>query len=60
MKKIKDLTIGNWVVIILVSYVIAYTLVGGYNNYQVKNEYEKAKIENYKCQYQQIKEKKGN
>lgn len=47
MKKIKDLTIGNWFVIILVSYVIAYILVGGYNNYQVKNEYEKAKIESY-------------
>lgn len=47
MKKIKDLTIGNWVVIILVSYAIAYIMVDGYNNYQVKNEYEKAKIESY-------------
>lgn len=55
MKKIKDLTIGNWVVIILVSYVIAYTLVGGYNNYQVKNQYEQEKLENYEYQYQQFK-----
>lgn len=56
MKKIKDLTTGNWFVIILISYVIAYTLVGGYNNYQVKNQYEKEKVENYKYQYQQFNE----
>lgn len=55
MKKIKELTIGNWFVIILVSYVIAYTLVGGYSNYQVKNQYEKEKIENYQYQYNQLK-----
>lgn len=51
--KIKDLTIENWFVIILVSYVIAYTLVAGYNNHQVKNQYEQEKVENYKYQYKQ-------
>ena len=52
--KIKELTIGNWFVIILVSYVIAYILVGGYDNYQVKNSYEKEKIESYQHRYQQF------
>lgn len=54
MKKIKELTLGNWFVIILLSYVIAYTLVAGYSNYQVKNKYEKEKIESYQYRYQQF------
>lgn len=54
MKKIKDLTLGNWFVIILISYVIAYLMVVGYNNYQVKNSYEKQKIESYQHSYQQF------
>lgn len=54
MKKIKELTLDNWVVIILISYVIAYTLVAGYSNYQVKNSYEKQKIESYQHSYQQF------
>lgn len=47
MKKIKDFKLGDWILLLLVSYVIAYTLVQGYNNFQIKNEYEKYKIESY-------------
>ena len=47
MKKIKDFKLGDWILLLLVSYVIAYTLVQGYNNFQIKNEYEKSKIESY-------------
>ena len=54
MKKLKSLTLGNWIVMILVSYAIAFLMVDGYSNYQVKNQYEKEKIENYKYQYQQF------
>lgn len=55
MKKIKALTIGNWFVIILLAYAIAYLMLDGYSNYQVKNQYEQEKIESYKYQYQQFK-----
>ena len=37
----------HMLLIILVAYVIAYLLVAGSENYKVKNEYEKAKIESY-------------
>lgn len=47
MKKIKDFKLGDWILLLLVSYVIAYTLLQGYHNYQVKNNFEKAKIESY-------------
>lgn len=47
MKKIKEFKIGDWILLILVSYVLAYTLLQGYYNHQTKNEYEKAKIESY-------------
>lgn len=47
MKKIKEFKLGDWILLILFSYVIAYTLLQGYNNFQVKNAYEKAKIESY-------------
>lgn len=55
MKKLKSLTLGNWVVIILVSYAIAYLMLDGYSNYQVKNQYEQEKIKSYQYQYQQFK-----
>lgn len=47
MKKIKEFKFGDWILLILVSYVIAYTLLQGCHNYQIKNEYEKYKIESY-------------
>ena len=47
MKKIKEFKPIDWILLILVSYVIAYTLLQGYHNYQVKNNFEKSKIESY-------------
>lgn len=47
MKKIKEFKLGDWILLLLVSYVMAYTLLQGYHNFQIKNEYEKAKIESY-------------
>lgn len=47
MKKIKEFKLGDWILLILASYVMAYVLLQGYNNFQIKNEYEKAKIESY-------------
>ena len=47
MKKIREFKLGDWILLILISYVMAYTLLQGYHNFQIKNEYEKAKIESY-------------
>lgn len=43
----KSIKREHMLLIILVAYVIAYLLVDARENYLVKNEYEKAKIESY-------------
>ena len=45
---VKAINRKQFILLLLIGYVIAYLLVGGVENYKVKNEYEKQKIESYK------------
>ena len=45
---IKTINRKQFVLLLLIGYVIAYLLVAGAENYKIKNEYEQAKIESYK------------
>lgn len=44
---VKRISCKQFVLLLLIGYVIAYLLVAGVENYRVKNEYEQAKIESY-------------
>lgn len=43
----KSINRKQFVLLLLIGYVIAYLLVDARENYIVKNEYEKTKIESY-------------
>lgn len=47
MAYFKSIKRKHMLLIILVAYAIAYILVAGAENYKIKNEYEKQKIESY-------------
>lgn len=44
---VKTINRKQFVLIVLIAYVVAYLIVGGVENYTVKNEYEQTKIESY-------------
>ena len=43
----KSISCKQFILILLVAYVVAYLIVDGVEKYTVKNEYEKAKSEYY-------------
>ena len=44
---VKSINRKQFILLLLIGYVIAYLIVDGVENYTVKNEYEKTKIESY-------------